>query len=206
VVYILYGNKGSGSFPVEAALVKAGVEHTLIELDISKGDQEQASFGAINPMRQVPALRLPDGTVMTESAAMVIHLAAAHPEAGLAPTPGTSAHARFLRWLVFMAANVYEGDLRYFYSERYTTESVGVPGVKAAAARHMAKSFAIIDQGLADGPFLAGRAMSIADVYLAVLMTWSPEPLTAPRLLAVQKAVTADPVYGNVWRKHGLPA
>ena len=77
-------------------------------------------------------------------------------------------------------------------------------GQQAAGAAHMARSFAIIDQGLRDGPFLAGRELSIADVYLAILMTWSPEPVTAPRLIAVQKAVIADPVYGSVWKRHGL--
>jgi glutathione S-transferase len=202
--YVLYGNKASGSFPVEAALARAGADHKVIELDLSKGDQDQASFVAINPMRQVPALKLSDGTLMTESAAIVIHLAAAHPNSGLAPQPGTPAHGRFLRWMVYMATNLYEGDLRYFYPERYTADPAGGPGVKAAGAAHMAKSFAIIDQGLRDGPYLAGRDLSIADVYLATLMTWSPEPVTAPRLIAVQKAVIADPVYGSVWRKHGM--
>jgi glutathione S-transferase len=141
---------------------------------------------------------------MTESAAIVIYLAAAHPDAGLAPKAGLPAHARFLRWMVFMTANLYEGDLRYFYPERYTTDPAGVPGVKAAGAAHMAKAFGVIDQELADGPFVAGKALSIADVYLATLMTWSKEPIAAPRLLAVQKAVIADPVYGPVWRKHQI--
>lgn len=204
MVYLLYGNKASGSLPVEAALVKAGVEHEVIELDLSKGDHERAAFATLNPMRQVPALKLRDGTLMTESAAIVIHLAAAHPGAGLAPAPGTPAHAQFLRWMVYMTTNVYEGDLRYFYPERYTTDPAGVPGVKAAGAAHMAKAFGIIDEALADGPFVVGGALSIADVYLATLMTWSKDPITAQRLLAVQKAVIADPVYGAVWKRHGL--
>ena len=202
--YMLYGNKGSGSFPVEAALVKSGAPHELIELDLSKGEHERPDFVALNPMKQVPALKLPDGTLMTESAAMVVHLAAAHPKAGLGPQPGTSAHARFLRWLFVMAANLYEGDLRYFYPDRYTTDPAGVEGVKAAGAKHMAKTLGVIDQGLRDGPFLAGRDLSVADLYLATLMTWSPEPVTAPRLLAVQKAVIADPAYGPVWKRHGF--
>jgi glutathione S-transferase len=205
MVYTLYGNKGSGSLPAEAALAKAGAAYKVIELDLAKGDHEQAAFVAINPARQVPALVLPDGTVMTESAAIVIHLAAAHPEAKLGPPPGTPAHARFLRWLVFISANVYEADLRYYYPDRYTTDPAGVAAVKAAGVRHMAKSFAILDEAMAESPFLTGPALSIADVYLAVLSTWSPEPITAPRLLAVRQAVIADPDYGPVWRRHGLP-
>ena len=203
--YVLYGNKASGSFPVEAALVKAGAPHEVIELDLNAGDQDKPDFVALNPMRQVPTLKLPDGTLMTESAAICIYLAAAHPGAGLAPAPGSPAYARFLRWVVFMSNNLYEADLRYFYPDRYTADAAGVAGVKAAGAAGMAKSFRAIDDGLADGLYVAGPELSIADVYLAMLMTWSPEPISAPRLIAVQKAVIADPAYGAVWRRHGMP-
>jgi glutathione S-transferase len=141
---------------------------------------------------------------MTESAAIVVHLANAFPDKGLAPKPATSAHARFLRWMFFMAANLYEGDLRYFYAERYTTDPAGVDGVKSAGAAHMKKSFAILDDALAQGPFLCGPAMTMADVYLAMLMAWSPEPITSRRLLAVRDAVAADPPIAPLWRRHGF--
>lgn len=204
--YVLYGNKQSGSFPVEAALAKAGAGYEVVELDLNQGDHERPDFAALNPMRQVPALKLPDGSLMTESAAICIYLASAHPGSGLAPAPGSAAYARFLRWLVFMSNNLYESDLRYFYPDRYTANAAGIAGVKAAGAAGMAKAFGLIEQSLADGPYVAGRELSIADVYLAMLMTWSPEPIAAPRLAAVQMAVIADPAYGAVWRRHGMPA
>jgi glutathione S-transferase len=204
MTYTLYSHDGSGGFAVEAALVKAGADHKLIRVDTGKGEQNRPEFVAINPMRQVPALVLPDGTVMTESAAIVVHLANAFPDKGLAPKPATSAHARFLRWMFFMAANLYEGDLRYFYAERYTTDPAGVDGVKSAGAAHMKKSFAILDDALAQGPFLCGPAMTMADVYLAMLMAWSPEPITSRRLLAVRDAVAADPPIALLWRRHGF--
>lgn len=203
--YVLYGNKQSGSFPVEAALVKARAPYEVVELDLNGGDHEKPEFAALNPMRQVPALKLADGTLMTESAAICLYLASAHPGAGLAPAPGSPGYARLLRWLVFMSNNLYESDLRYFYPDRYTTDAGGVAGVKAAGAAGMARAFRVIGDSLADGPYVAGQDLSIADVYLAMLMTWSPEPITAPRLVAVQKAVIADPAYGAVWRRHGMP-
>ncbi|MEZ5776641.1 MAG: glutathione S-transferase family protein [Hyphomicrobiaceae bacterium] len=204
MTYKLYGNKGSGSFPVEAALAKVGAKVELVDFDLAKGDQNDPAFVAINPMKQVPALILPDGTLMTESAAMCIHLADAHPGKGLAPASGTPAHARFLRWMVFMATNLYEADLRYFYADRYTTDPAGVEGVKASGAQHMAKACAIVEAALKDGPFLAGRDMSLADVYLAMLVKWSPEPVTAPHIAAIVGKVAADPVYGPVAKRHGF--
>jgi glutathione S-transferase len=204
MTYTLYSHDGSGGFAVEAALVKAGAAHQVITVDTAKGEQNRPEFVAINPMRQVPVLTLPDGTPMTESAAIVVHLAHAFPDKGLAPKPATPAHARFLRWMFFMAANLYEGDLRYFYAERYTTDPAGAAGVKSAGAAHMKKSFAIVEDALSPGPFLCGPALTMADVYLAMLTAWSPEPITSRRLLAVTQAVAADPQIAPLWLRHGF--
>ena len=204
MTYTLYSHDGSGGFAVEAALVKAGAAHKVIVIDTAKGEQNRPEFVAVNPMRQVPALTLPDGTVMTESAAIVVHLANAFPDKGLAPRPATPAHARFLRWMFFMAANLYEGDLRYFYADRYTTDPAGVAGVKSAGAAHMKKSFAIVEEALSPGPYLCGPDLTMADVYLAMLTAWSPEPIASHRLQAVSQAVAADPLIGPLWLRHGF--
>jgi glutathione S-transferase len=204
MTYTLYSHDGSGGFAVEAALVKAGAGHKVIVIDTAKGEQNRPEFVAVNPMRQVPALTLPDGTVMTESAAIVVHLANAFPDKGLAPRPATPAHARFLRWMFFMAANLYEGDLRYFYADRYTTDPAGVAGVKSAGAAHMKKSFAIVEEALSPGPYLCGPDLTMADVYLAMLTAWSPEPIASHRLQAVSQAVAADPLIGPLWLRHGF--
>jgi glutathione S-transferase len=202
--YTLYSHDGSGGFAVEAALIKAGAAHKVVVVDTGKGEQDRPEFAAINPMRQVPVLTLPDGTQMTESAAIVVHLANAFPDKGLAPKPATSAHARFLRWMFFMAANLYEGDLRYFYPERYTTDPAGAGGVKSAGAAHMKKSFAVIEEALSPGPFLCGPGLTMADVYLAMLTAWSPEPTGSRRLLAVIQAVATDPQIAPLWLRHGF--
>ena len=200
--YTLYSNKGSGGFAVEAALTKAGAPFTVVVIDYDKDEQKSSAFAKINPMRQVPAMTLPDGTLMTESAAMVLHLASAFPTKGLAPAAGTSEHGKFLRWMLFIAVNLYEADLRYFYPERYTTNAAGAEAVKASGAAHMAKSFALIESDLA--PFILGKDLSIADVYLAMLSKWSPVPLATPKFNALRGAVAADPAYGPVWAKHGF--
>ena len=204
MTYTLYSHDGSGGFAVEAALVKAGAAHKVITVDTANGEQNRPDFVAINPMRQVPVLTLPDGTPMTESAAIVVHLAHAFPDGGLAPKPATPAHARFLRWMFFMAANLYEGDLRYFYPERYTTDPAGAADVKSAGAAHMKKSFAVVEEALSPDPFLCGPTLTMADVYLAMLTAWSPEPITSRRLLAVTQTVAADPRIGPLWLRHGF--
>jgi len=117
--YKLYGREGSGSLAVQVALEEIGVPFERIW--IAKEPAAIARFREINPTGKVPALALPDGTLMFESAAILVHLSLVHPGAGLAPPPGSSEHALFLQWMTFMSANAYEAALRVYYSDRYST-------------------------------------------------------------------------------------
>ena len=90
---------------------------------------------------------------------------------------------------------------RYFYAERYTADPAGVPAVKAAAVAHMHRSLDIIESAL--DPWLCGSDLTIADVYLAMLGKWDPNPRPSAALARLYRAVAADPDYGSVWAKHG---
>src|SRR5258706_5755501 len=118
-MYKLYGRRGSGSLAVQVALEEVGARYERIW--VGREASDVARFRVINPTGRVPALTLPDGTVMFESAAMLIHLASSHPQSLLAPQPGTSRHALFLQWMMLLSANVYESALRMYYSDRYSS-------------------------------------------------------------------------------------
>ena len=92
-MYRLYGKSGTGSAAVQAALAEAGASYEVVTINTKAQAHMTEEYRAINPRQQVPALQLPDGSVMTEGSAMLLHLADAHPKAGLAPAP-TPAGAR----------------------------------------------------------------------------------------------------------------
>ena len=91
-MYKLYGRQGSGSLAVQVALEEIGAPYERIWVGREAADVER--YRATNPTGRVPALVLPDGTIMFESAAMLIHLAISQPKASLAPQPGTSRRRR----------------------------------------------------------------------------------------------------------------
>jgi GST-like protein len=62
----------------------------------AKSAREELS--RVNPLVQIPALVLPDGSVLTESAAILIHLGLTHPESGLLPAD-PAARAQVIRGL-----------------------------------------------------------------------------------------------------------
>ena len=105
--YRLYNRVGSGGFVVEAALALAETAFELEELDSRPSTPLPESFRVHNPWRQVPTLILPDGSTMSETAAILIDLSACHQDKELGPRPGTTAHAQFLRCggLVRVSAN-----------------------------------------------------------------------------------------------------
>jgi glutathione S-transferase len=139
---------------------------------------------------------LPDGSIMTETAAMLLHIADAHPAARLAPPPGTPARAQHDRWLVFLAVNVYEGELRKMYGERYTADGEGREGVGAAARAYVDRHYALVEQALGDGPYFFGDDLSMVDIYLWTFANWHDTAwveANCPKIARLVQTVQARP-------------
>jgi len=205
-MYKLYWSKSAGSMAPEVLFEEIGVRYEKILVDTEKGDNQRPEFLAINPLGQVPALVLPDGTLMTESAAMVLQIVDRHPEAKLAPPAGGPERARFLRWLVFMAASVYPADRRFYYADRFTTDASAAEGIAARARTDLDRYFAILDDALDPGPYLLGEAFSAADVYLWMLVKWHPDAARMladnPRVAKLVALVEARPAVAKVWAEN----
>ena len=203
-MYKLYGRPGSGSLAVQVALEEIGAGYERIWVGREAADV--ARFRVLNPTGRVPALILPDGTIMFESAAMLIHLALSHPQSALAPPPGTGHHATFLQWMVFLSANVYEAALRIFYSDRYSARGEGdAEAIRKQGTDDYCTHLALISQGL--GPYVLGAGYSIADPYLYMLASWYPGERSelyarAPKLEAHAKLVSARPAVAKVDADH----
>lgn len=189
-MYKLYTRPGSGGFVIEAALALANAPFD--QIDVPKTDQPDPAFLAISPLNQVPVLTLPDGSSMTESAAICILLAERHPQAGLAPAVDAPARADFLRWMAFMSSVLYPAILRLYYAHRYTTDAEGTKAVKQAAIAEMDRGFAVVDAALQGGDWLVGDAMSLADIYLVMLVAWHPD---------IDRARAAWPDIERLWSK-----
>ncbi|HRI17821.1 MAG TPA: glutathione S-transferase N-terminal domain-containing protein, partial [Burkholderiaceae bacterium] len=101
---ILYGSAGSGSAAIEMALRVARVRYRVVRASTWERGSAMDELLRVNPLGQIPTLVEPDGTVVSESAAILIHLGLAHPRARLLPS-AADARARALRGLVFIAAN-----------------------------------------------------------------------------------------------------
>ncbi|MFI4866738.1 MAG: glutathione S-transferase family protein [Steroidobacterales bacterium] len=169
--YRLYARKGAGSLAPQMLLEETGAPYELVW--VSKAPAEIEAFRRISRAAKIPVLVLADGTVVSESAAILIHLTNAHPAAALAPVTGSSAHALFLQWMVFLSANAYEAALRFFYADRYSAAGEGAAAqIKTQALADWSSHFDTVHAALS--PYVLGAELSAADHYLYMLASWYP--------------------------------
>ena len=171
-MYKLYGTLQTGTCAAHAALLEAGATFELIEVKMRDDEHLGEDYRRINPRQQVPALGLPDGSVMTEGPAIRMHIADAHPDACLAPPPGSSLRAQHDRWLMFFAVNVYEGELRKLFGARYTDDPECSLAVQVAAATYVERHYLIFEESLSTGPYFFGEQFTVLDIYAWMLAQW----------------------------------
>jgi glutathione S-transferase len=193
--YTLYARYNAGSLAPQIILEEIGAPYRIVW--IGSGTEEVERYRRINPNGKIPALTLPDGTAVYESAAILVHLSQAHPAAGLAPTVGSAGHALFLQWMVFLSANVYEAILRYYYPDRYSTGGASAAeGIQAQALSDYARHLELVHRALR--PYVLGADFTAADPYLYMLASWYPGGVAAietrlPGLLRHAELVRARP-------------
>ncbi|HYD98489.1 MAG TPA: glutathione S-transferase family protein [Alphaproteobacteria bacterium] len=208
--YLLFASAGAGSAIVEAGLALSGLPYAVDEVDPWTEGPGRERLRAANPLLQVPALRLPDGRIMTESAAMLLHIADQAPEAGLAPPAADDARPDFLRWLVFLVASLYPTFTFGDDPKRW----VDGPGPAADALRRSSDAAreAMWRQveAAAGAPWLLGGRFSALDLYVAAMVHWRPRrawfAAECPRLDAIATRALALPALQPVWRRNGFVA
>ncbi len=202
--YVLYSDAGSGGVAVEAALALIGEPYELVESATS--DPDAVASGdkvlAANPMRQVPALVLPSGELMTESAAILIWLADAHPEARLSPTMAGVARPAFLRWMSFVSAAIYGLFWVRDDPSRLVSATEG-PSVKARTGERIVDCWRMMDAQVDPDRYILGDELTVLDLYVTVVSRWGPRRKrfydVAPKMSDVVRRVDAEPRLAAFW-------
>ena len=175
--YTLYGAPGSGATPVHAALTLIGAQVDVVDVSPWESESERERMARVNPMRQVPALVLPSGEVMTESAAILIWLGDRYPEAGLCPAPDDPLRARYLRWMVYLPAAIYWMYWVRDEPTRLTPDPAAQTVMLERTAERIAHCWHLMDTQMDEpAPYLLGEKISMLDLYVTCLLYTSPSP------------------------------
>ena len=199
--HTLLGAVGWGSAITEAMLDLSGIPYRLELVDPEQEGPSKERWRALNPLLQLPTLLLPDGSVMTESAAMVLYAADLAPSSGLVPAPGDAARPAFLRWLVYLVASVYPTFTYGDVPSRYVT-SEGAQNELRASTDEQRKGMWRQVESAAAGPWFLGEAMSAIDLYVWAMVHWRPRrawfEAETPKLAAIAAALDEDPRMAGV--------
>ena len=194
-MFTLHEMPGWGSAIIELQLAHYGLPFDLVETgDVFQDAEARARLAAINPLAQVPTLVLPSGVLITESAAITLYLADLTGRDDLVPGPQAPERAAFLRWLIFIVANIYPTFTYADVPTRFVADGGAAAAFRERVDLYQKDLWRQVAHavGEAGGPWFLGPRFSALDLYLAVMTRWRPREdwfaVEAPGILAIAKA------------------
>lgn len=199
----LYYASGTCSLAPRIVAHEAGLDLDAEKVDIGKHvTEDNADYTRINPNGYVPALRLDDGTLLTEGVALVQYLADLAPDSGLAPAAGSMERYRLQAWLTFISSELHKMFSPWLFHPEYGEQAQNVVKGK------IAERFTCVDRHLEDHSFLLGATFSVADAYLFTIARWSDlfaiDLVSWPALAAYLDRIAARPAVRSAMRAEGL--
>ena len=161
--------------------------------NMAYGDHKKDAYKQINPKAKVPALKMDDGGVLTEAAAILAYIGDAH---GGAMRPGDAmGRARVAEALSFFTSEVHASYGPHFAKQRFAKSEAAQDEVQQAAYEALRDHYARMEENIGDAEHYLG-ARSLADPFLYVLTRWVEKtPLAMddyPALKAFRERMEAD--------------
>ncbi|MHB8455675.1 MAG: glutathione transferase GstA [Acidiferrobacterales bacterium] len=158
---------GACSLAAHIVLNEAGLPYEPEKVDLAKHQTAGgADYMKINPKGYVPAIKLDNGELLTEVAAILQYLADQKPAAGLTPPAGTMDHYRLIEWLTFISSEVHKQFGPLFnpkVPEEWKQNQLNV----------LSKRFDYLTERLKGKQYVMGDKFTIADAYLFTVLNWS---------------------------------
>lgn len=203
-MYTLYGIDESGSCMIEIALQRCAVPWRRIDASSWEDSEGSDALARINPLKQIPTLVTPEGQVLTESAAILIHLGLEFPASDLLG----GNRAQILRGLVYIAANCYSAVGIIDYPQRWlgNVDDAAQAQLVSGTRRYLHQAWVVFAEQFADQLFAPGNVPNALGIMAAAVSRWDAarEVLNnlAPGFAQTLAQVDANPVVAPVFARH----
>ncbi|MBU2533751.1 MAG: glutathione S-transferase family protein [Alphaproteobacteria bacterium] len=167
----LYSAVGTCALATHIALEEAGADYEVEFLDFSSKAQAQPSYLNVNAKGRVPAL-VTDRGVLTETPAILHYLAAAYPDAGLAPRDDIFALARMNEFNSYLCSTVHVAHAHKQRGHRWADEPSSFEDMRRKIPETATANFTAIEKHMFKGPWVMGDDYSAADGYLFTVSGW----------------------------------
>ncbi len=198
----LYYAPGACSMASHIALHETGLPFEIDKLDSSTMTTAGGeNFMQVNPKGYVPTIRLDDGSIMSEGAAVLQYIADQNAASGLAPRAGTMERYRLQEWLTFIGT-----ELHKTYSPLFN-KAVS-PEAKTRGFDLLTRRLGYVESQLADRSYLMGDTFTVADAYMFVVVRWSDrvgfDLAPFPRIREYLARIAARPTVQAAMKAEGL--
>lgn len=198
----LYYAPGACSLASHIALHEVGLPFEIDKLISSTGKTASGEdFMQVNPKGYVPTIRLDDGSILTEGAAVLQYIADQNPASGLAPKAGTMERYRLQEWLTYIGTEIHKSFGPLF------NKAVS-PELKNKMHELLTRRLGYVETQLANKPYLMGDHFTVADAYMYVVVSWSNhvgfDLSQFPRIKDYLTRIAARPSVQAAMRAEGL--
>jgi glutathione S-transferase len=197
----LYYSPGACSLAPHIVMREAGFPVDLKKVDLKAKQFEGGDYKAVNGKGYVPAVKLDDGTVLTEAPVIMQYLADQKPDAGLAPKAGSMDRYRLQEWLNFITSELHKG-MGNFFNPALTEDW------RKAVTDRLSLRMDWLAKQLEGKKYLMGDKFSVADAYLFTILNWAgPSKFDMgkwPVLQEYHKRVAARPKVQEALKAEGL--
>jgi glutathione S-transferase len=198
----LYYSPGACSLSPHIVANEAGLAIDMEKVNLAEHKTESGQdCMAVNPKGYVPALRLDDGSVLTEGPAIVQYLADQKPASGLAPAAGTIDRYRLQEWLNFIGTELHKSFSPLF-------NKASSDDVKNTAKTSINKRLGYLNDQLASRQYLMGGNFTVADAYAFTIVNWANfvgiDLKSYPNVGAYMGRVAARPKVQETLKAEGL--
>lgn len=198
----LYYAPGACSLASHIALREAGISFDLVKVE-GRGQKTAGGEDYLNVTSKgyVPALRLDDGSVLTEGTAILPYIGDLAPASGLTPTAGSMARYRLHEWLGYINSEIHK-NFSPFFTPGVTDEQ------KAVARTTLDRRLKYAEEILGKQEFLLGDTFTVADAYLFTTLGWCMyvkiDLGTWPTLKAYHSRIATRPAVQAALKAEGL--
>jgi len=204
---------GNASIIPHILLEELGERFELVYVDRTQAAHKAPAYLRLNPNGLIPVYVEGD-LVLYETAAICLHLADTHPQAGFAPALGTPERAHFYKWLAWMTNTIQAALILYYYPERWVDDgnAAGAAQVKLHAESKIGAMLEQMDAQLASHgrDWFFGERYGALDPYAFIMCRWTRGFARPARNLKhlgpYLDRMLARPAVKRVFEKEKLPA
>ena len=168
----LYGYRNGRTLRAAWALEEVCAQYEYVEIDLMRGEGREPKFLEINPAGKVPALD-DGGTIITESAAICLHIAEKYPQSRLLPPAGTLERSQCYKWTSYVITEL-DAPLWTIAKHRFALpRERRVPAVIETAEWEFGVAVKVLARGLGDREYLVGDCLTVADIVAGHTLTWA---------------------------------